>query len=323
MIVHFAYLVIGGVVVVYAGTLLVDFAAGIAQKARLTPAVIGLTIVAAGTSTPELVVSLTAALQGSPAIAMGNVLGSNIANIGLILGACALIATVPVARSVLRFEYPFLVLASWMTLLLCRDGRFDRLESGFFFASMIAFTAYSVWVARGEISATEKQVVGEVVPDRAGTLSRRPTWMLGGGLLGSLVGLGLGARVMVAGAIGIAMSLGMSERVVGLTVVALGTSLPELAFSLAAALRQQQEMAVANIVGSNIFNLLMILGATGLAQPIPVDQATVSVDIWAMMGVTLLLLPLVFPGRNLSRRGGAALLASYVGYLAWLAAGTG
>jgi cation:H+ antiporter len=322
MLLDLAFLAAGAFVVAYAGSRLVDFAAAIAEKARLTPAVIGLTIVAAGTSTPELVVSLTAALQGSPAIAIGNVVGSNIANIGLILGVCALITAVPVARGVLRFEYPFLLLASWMSLLLCRDGLLDRLESGFFLGSMIAFTLYSVWVARQEISAAERKVVAEVVPDRAERLSRRPTWGLLLGVVAALLGLGVGAKVLVAGAIGIAQALGMSERVVGLTVVALGTSLPELAFSIAAALRRQQEMAVANIVGSNIFNLLMILGATGLARPIPVDQGTVAVDMWVMMGVTLLLLPLVFRGRTLSRSGGAALLASYLGYMGWLLLGS-
>jgi cation:H+ antiporter len=318
MLLDLAFLAAGALIVAYAGSRLVDFAAAIAEKARLTPAVIGLTIVAAGTSMPELVVSLTAALQGSPDIAIGNVVGSNIANIGLILGVCALITAVPVARGVLRFEYPFLLLASWMSLLLCRDGRLDRLESGFFLGSMIAFTLYSVWVARQEISAAEKKVVAEVVPDSAERLSHRPTWSLLLAVLAALLGLGVGAKVLVAGAIGIAQALGLSERVVGLTVVALGTSLPELAFSIAAALRRQQEMAVANIVGSNIFNLLMILGATGLARPIPVDRGTVVVDMWVMMGVTLLLLPLVFRGRTLSRRGGAALLASYLGYMGWL-----
>lgn len=318
MILDVGLLAAGAAIVVYAGNRLVDFAAAIAEKARVTPAVIGLTVVAAGTSVPELVVSLVAALRGSPGIAIGNVVGSNIANIGLILGACALMGAVPVARGVLRFEYPFLLLASWISLLLCRDGRLDRLESGFFFASMIAFTFYSVWVARREIGTADQRAIGEAVPERAETFSLRSTWVLVAGVLGALVGLGVGARVLVSGAIGIAQALGMSERVVGLTVVALGTSLPELAFSIAAAVRKQQEMAVANVVGSNIFNLLLILGVTGLVRPIPVDPRTISVDMWVMLGVALLLLPLVFPGRSLSRRGGFVLLAAYVGYLGFL-----
>jgi len=305
----------GAAVLAYAGHRLVDFAAAIAEKARLTPAVIGLTIVAAGTSAPELVVSVIGTLQGSPGIAMGNVVGSNIANIGLVLAACAVVAPVPVAAGVLRFEYPFLLLASWILLLLSRDGWLDRLEGAFFLASMAGFVAYVVWVARREITPAEKRTAGEAVPERAERLSRRPTWTLVLGLLGALAGLVLGAQALVAGAVAMAQALGVSERVIGLTVVAIGTSLPELAVSVAAALKKQQEMAVANVVGSNIFNLLMILGAAALARPLPVDGRMVTVDLSVMMGFAVLLLPLVYRRRSLGRSGGAFLLAAYAGYL--------
>lgn len=309
----------GAVVLAYSGNRLVDFAAAIAEKARLTPAVIGLTIVAAGTSAPELVVSVTSALRGAPGIAIGNVVGSNVANIGLILGACALVTPIPVARGVLRFEYPFLVLASWIALLLSRDGWLDRLEGAFFLASMLGFTAYAVWVARREITAVEKGIVAEVVPERAERLSRESTWKLALGMLAALLGLVLGAQALVSGAVSLASALGVSERVVGLTVVSVGTSLPELAVSLAAALRKQQEMAVASVVGSNIFNLLMILGAAGVARPVPIDPRIISLDLWVMMAFTVLLFPLVFRRGTLTRRHGACLLAMYAGYLAWLA----
>jgi Sodium/calcium exchanger protein len=153
---------------------------------------------------------------------MGNVVGSNVANIGLILGACALVVPIPVARGVLRFEYPFLVLASWIALLLCRDGRLDRLEGAFFLASMVAFTAYAVWVARREITAPEKSLVGEVVPDRAAPLSRRPTWALIVDIFAALLGLVLGAQALVSAAVSLARAVGVSERVVGLTIVSVG-----------------------------------------------------------------------------------------------------
>ena len=313
-------LLLGGTVTLaYSGNRLVDSAAAIAEKARLTPAVIGLTVVAAGTSAPELIVSVTGALRGSPAIAMGNVVGSNIANIGLILGGCALITPIPVARGILRFEYPFLVLASWIALLLSRDGRLDRLEGTFFLTSMVAFTAYAVWVARREITAAERSLVGEVVPDRAGPLSRKPIGSLFLAILAALLGLVLGAQALVSGSVSMARALGVSERVVGLTVVSVGTSLPELAVSLSAALRKQQEMAVANVVGSNIFNLLMILGVAGVVHPLQVDPRMLSVDMWVMIGFTVLLFPLVFRRGLLTRGGGACLLAAYVGYIAWLA----
>jgi len=319
MLVDVLLLVGGAVVLAYSGNRLVDFAAAVAENARLTPAVIGLTVVAAGTSAPELVVSVTGALQGSPGIAMGNVVGSNLANIGIILGACALITPIPVARGVLRFEYPFLVLASWIALLLSRDGWLDRLEGVFFLASMVVFTAYVVWVARREITVAEKSLVGEAVPDQAARLRLKPAWTLALGILAAIVGLVLGAQALVSAAVSMARALGVSERVVGLTVVSVGTSLPELAVSLSAALRKQQEMAVANVVGSNIFNLLMILGAAALARPLLIDQRIISVDLWVMMAFTVMLLPLVYRRGLLTRSGGACLLTAYACYVAWLA----
>jgi cation:H+ antiporter len=319
MLLELLLIVVGAAVLAYSGDRLVEFGAALAEKARLTPAVIGLTIVAAGTSSPELVVSVTSAMGGSPGIAIGNVVGSNVANIGLVLAVCALIAPVPVAAGILRFEYPFLLLASWIALLLTRDGSLDRLEGAFFLASMIAFTAYAVWVARRQITPADKDMLSQIVPERADRLSRRPPWILAAGILGALVGLVLGAQALVRGAVGIAQALGLTERVIGLTVVAIGTSLPELSVSVIAALKKHQEMAVANIVGSNIFNLLMILGAAGLARPLVIDGGMASIDLWVMMGTTLLLFGLVFRRRVLTRGGGACLLAGYVLYVAWLA----
>lgn len=319
MMLDLLLLAAGAAVLAFAGNRLVDFAAAIAEKAHLTPAVIGLTIVAAGTSAPELVVSVTGALRGSPGIAMGNVVGSNIANIGLVLAVCALIAPVPVAARVLRFEYPFLVLASFMVLLLSRDGLLDRLEGAFFLASVVGFIVYAVWVARKEITPAERSTIGEVVPEGVEGLSRKPTWALGSGLAVALVCLVLAAQAFVTGAVGMAGALGVSERVIGLTVVAIGTSLPELAVSVAAALKKQQEMAVANVVGSNVFNLLMILGAAGLARPLPVDGRMIGVDLWVMAAFAVLLGALVYRRRTLTRTGGVFLLAAYAGYIASLA----
>jgi cation:H+ antiporter len=319
MTIDLLLLVGGALALAYAGNRLVDFASAIAEKAHLTPAVIGLTVVAAGTSAPELVVSITGALRGSPGIAMGNVVGSNIANIGLVLAACALIAPVPVGARVLRFEYPFLILTSWIVLLLSRDGWLDRLEGAFFLASMVGFVAYAVWVARAEISPAERGTVGEAVPERAEPLSRRSALALGLCFLVALAGLILAAQAFVTGAVGLADRLGVSERVIGLTVVAVGTSLPELAVSVAAAMKKQQEMAVANVVGSNVFNLLMILGAAGLAHPLAIERRMVAVDLWVMVAFAVLLFPLVYRQRSLSRRGGAFLLVAYACYVAWLA----
>lgn len=314
MLIDLLLVIAGAAVLALAGDRLVALAAALAERARVTPAVIGLTVVAAGTSAPELVVSLTGALRGSPAIAVGNVVGSNIANIGLVLALCALIAPVPVARSVVRVEGPFLALVSGATLLLGRDGRIDRLEGGFLLATMVAFVAYSVRVARREIDAADARTVAGAIPARADRLSRRRPWMLALGLGASLGVLLLGAQALVVGAIGLAHAVGLSERVVGLTVVAVGTSLPELAVSVVAAVKRQHELAVANVVGSNVFNLLLILGATGLLRPLPVDPEMVRVDLWVMIGFVIVLLSLAHR-RRLGRVAGAILLTGYTLYL--------
>ena len=211
------------------------------------------------------------------------------------------------------------MIASWIALLLSRDGRLDRPEGAFFLASMAAFTAYAVWVARLEITSAERTVAAEPVPARAEPLSHKPGFILALGIFAALVGLVLGAHSLVRGSVSLARGLGVSERVVGLTVVSIRTSLPELAVSLAAALRRQQDMAVANVVGSSIFNLLMILGAAGLARPLLVDERLVTVDLWVMMAFTVALFPLVFRRGLLTRSAGAGLLAAYAAHVAWLA----
>jgi cation:H+ antiporter len=308
----------GIAVLAIAGDRLVEYSVALAGKLRLTPAVIGLTVVAMGTSIPEVFVSVAAALRGSPEMAVGNVVGSNIANIGLILGTCALLIPLPVGQRLLKFEYPFAVLASWLALLLCRDGWLDRLESAFFVVSVVSFVAYSVWLARREVNAAEASRMAEGFPGGADGLATRPLAALLVGLASALVALGIGANLLVSGASTVARLLGISERVIGLTMVALGTSLPELVASLAAAAKKQVEMAAANIVGSNIFNLLLILGLSGLIQPIRIAPEIVSVDMWVMMVSVLALFPLVAKDMSITRANGALLLLGYLAYVAWL-----
>jgi cation:H+ antiporter len=311
----FLLIALGVALLAYSGNKLVDFSVALAEKARVTPAVIGLTVLAWGTSAPEAFVSADAAFHGSADIALANVVGSNIANVGLILGACALLTVVPVAGNLLRFEYPFLLLASWIALLLCRDGALDRLESLFFLLSVIAFTLYSLWVARRQITSSEEKILAKRLPDDAIDLERRPTALLLGGIVLALAGLGLGARLLIRGSVDVARGFNVSERIIGLTLVALGTSLPELVASIAAAMKRQIEMAVTNIVGSNICNLLLILGVTGLIRPIPVGPRIVVPDMWVMLGMAVLLFPLVAWDRRLTRRDGVALLGTYLAYM--------
>lgn len=300
------------------GEALVRGATTIARIAGLTPAVIGLTVVAAGTSLPELVVSILAALHGTPDIAVGNVVGSNIFNIGLVLGAAALVAPLVVHGAAVRLEWPIMFLASWIGFLLMRDFGLDRMEGGFFVASLIVFMAYSVYIARYEVSPAERT---DYASETAGRSLHPRTRELGLSILAVLVGSGLlvlGGKFLVDGSVAIARYAGMTERVIGLTIVAGGTGAPELAASLIAAYRGRTDLALANIIGSNIFNILGILGVTALVQPIPIAAGIVQTDAWVMLAFTLVLFPMMWTGRKISRLEGGMLLVGYGIYLTTL-----
>lgn len=300
------------------GEALVRGATTVARIAGLTPAVIGLTVVAAGTSLPELVVSIMAALRGTPDIAVGNVVGSNIFNIGAVLGAAALVAPLAVHGAAVRLEWPVMFLASWIGFLLMRDFQLDRLEGGFFLASLVVFTAYSVFIARNEVSQQEQSTYAS---ETAGRSLHPPTRELGLSIFAIIAGSGLlvlGGNLLVDGAVAIARHAGMTERVIGLTIVAAGTSAPELAASLVAAYRGRSDVALANIIGSNIFNILGILGLTALIHPIQVAVGIVHTDAWWMLAFAIVLFPMMWTGRHLSRLEGAGLLGGYGIYLATL-----
>lgn len=302
-------LLIGG------GEALVRGATTIARLAGLTPAVIGLTVVAAGTSLPELVVSLLAALRGTPDIAIGNVVGSNIFNIGAVLGLAAMVAPLTVHSSAVRLEWPVMFLASWIGFLLMRDLGLDRMEGGFFFASLVVFTAYAVYLARHEVGENE---TAEFARETGGRSLHPRTRELAVSVLAVVAGCGLlvlGGKFLVDGAVALARSAGMTERVIGLTIVAGGTSAPELAASLVAAYRGRSDVALANVIGSNIFNLLGILGITALIHPIPVSAGIVHVDAWWMLGFAVVLFPMMWTKRSISRVEGGVLLAGYGVYL--------
>lgn len=305
------------------GEALVRGATTVARIAGLTPAVIGLTVVAAGTSLPELVVSIMAALHGTPDIAVGNVIGSNIFNVGMVLGAAALVAPLVVHGAAVRLEWPVMFLASWIGFLLMRDHSLDRLEGGFFVVSLVVFTAYSVYIARHEVSREEHTDYASETDTRSLHPRRRE---LGLSILAVVLGSGLlvlGGKYLVDGSVAIARYAGMTERVIGLTIVAAGTSAPELAASLVAAYRGRTDLALANIIGSNIFNILGILGVTALLHPIPVAAGIVQTDAWWMLGFAVVLLPMMWTGRRISRPEGGLLLAGYGLYLLTLLRGPG
>jgi len=307
-------LILGGLVLLGGGgEALVRGAVGLARSFRVTPAVIGLTVVAAGTSMPELVVSVMAALRGSPDIAAANVIGSNIFNLGLVLGLTSLILVLPVESTTLKWEWPFLLLVSMVTAVLMRDGHLGRAEGSLFLFALVAFLAVMVRMARGEVRRREASAPTVLPP---GADPGEGGWFKHGAILAAGCTLVVfGGKLVVDGATGIALAAGLSERMVGLTIVAMGTSLPELASSLVAAARGRSDVAVGNLVGSSIFNLLGILGVGASLVPIQVDPALVHQDLLWMLALTLFLAPLIYPRRRLGRIEGFLLLGVFTIYM--------
>lgn len=310
---------VGGIALLGGGAdVLVRGAVTLARAARVPVAVIGLTVVSMGTSLPELTVTLSAALRGADDIGLGNVIGSNIFNIGAVLGLSALIRPMRVHGSAVKLEWPFMFLASFQLLLLARDGELDRLEGAFFLVGLVLFTAYVVRLGRSELKAEETADLVESVQLVA---AKSRFGSLGGAILLVAMGSGvliLGGNLLLTGAVELARAFGMSERVIGLTIVAAGTGAPEVATSLMAALRGQNEIALGNVIGSNIFNVLAILGVGSLVTPLVVAPQMISSDLWWMLGLSLVLFPMMRTGHVLGRRDGALLFGGYATYLTLL-----
>ena len=285
------------------GEWLVRGGAAIALRFALPPLLIGLTVVGFGTSTPELLVSVDAALRGAPDIAIGNVVGSNIANILLIVGLTALVWPIRVSVGTLRRDTAVMMLAAIALVPLFIAGGIGRLTGAILLAGLVA---YLVWAYRSS-SAESDAEAPEIAP--------RPLWKSVAFVLLGLVALVFGARFLVNGAVSIARDFGISEAFIGLSIVAVGTSLPELATSLIAAFRRQSEIAIGNVVGSNIFNVLCILGITAMIQPIPVAGRFATFDLPVMIAVSAVLTFLLLTRPVIGRGVGAALLAAYAVYL--------
>ncbi len=297
-------LVLGGfVALLFGGDYLVRGAVSIAQRWGVSPMVIGLTLVGFGTSMPELLTSLQAAFAGSPGIAVGNVVGSNIANILLILGAAALIAPIAVSRETFNRDATILIAATALCIVLALTGSFSRGNGVVFLLGLAGFLFIAV-----------RSGGGDALPPATASIAFAAA-MFVGGLLVTL----LGAKLLVVGAVGMAREFGVSEAVIGLTVVAIGTSLPELVTSIVAARKGQSDIALGNIIGSNIFNILGILGVTALVKPIGVPAEILQLDIWVMAAATLTLVAVCMTGWRITRTEGGVMLAAYAGYLIWLA----
>ncbi len=308
-------IVVGGVLLYLGAESLVRGSAAIALKFGISPLVIGLTVVAYGTSTPELIVSIQAALSNHGDIAVGNVIGSNIFNIAMILGLCALIRPLAAPQQLIKIDAPIMLLVGFAGLFIIYNHLISRLEGLILVAGLIAYTGFNFWYARRHASESQKD-------------NQIPAKINNGGLLKYygfdtfliILGLGLlvlGSNFFVEGSVQLARLLGISEAVIGLTIVAAGTSLPELATSVVAAAKKQADIAIGNIVGSNIYNILAILGISASLKPIHAPNIS-AVDLYTMLGLSLMLCCIIFISKGIKRWQGGLFVLLYLIYLYYL-----
>lgn len=312
MILYFL-LALGLVILLFGGKFLVDGASAFAVKFGMSTGLIGLTVVAFGTSMPELLVSVSAALKGNSDISVGNVLGSNLANIGLVLGISSIFYPILIKQSHVRFDYLLTVLVALLFYGLSYNGTISFWEGILLFSLFIGFNAYLFRNLGSGIGDTLEGGEEEV------ELVKNYSWLVATGLFfGGILGLYIGSELLVVNAVKISRELGVSERVIGITIVAIGTSLPELITSIVAALSKRTDLALGNILGSNIMNILAIIGVTAIIKPISISQEFLDSDYLWMIGITLLLFPLIKTKMRLSKVEGIILLTSYITYMYFL-----
>ncbi len=312
---HYLALATGITMLLFCGDVLVRGAVAMAVKLDIPTLVIGLTIVAFGTSAPELVVSLRAALAGSPGISIGNVVGSNIANVLLVLGLPALIAATDCNQPFIRRNTLYVIAASLLFIGLCFVGPLSFWHGALLFGFMVVFLVESG--RRAAQRSDEASIVGEETMELIEGSSGLPEkpWVVAAYMGAGLVGLPIGAHLTVIGATHIATNFGISEAAIGLTVVALGTSLPELATTTAAAIRGHCGLALGNVLGSNLFNILAIMGITAMVVPVPVPEVLMRMDLWVMLGAVLVICPFVWLKSNITRIPAFAFLVMYAAYI--------
>ncbi|MGD9789059.1 MAG: calcium/sodium antiporter [Phycisphaerales bacterium] len=309
------YLLLGLVVLVVGAECFVRGAAALATRIGISSLVVGLTVVAFGTSAPELAVSLSAVSRGAPDLAVGNAVGSNIFNILFILGVTALVRPLIVHQKLVRVDVPIMIVASLALWLMAMDRRINAIEGAALVLGIIAYTSLAIWMAKRETKAIKDEY--QESSNAAPSSSRLGIALF---LILGIAGIIFGARWLVQGATGIAKVLGISDVIIGLTIVAAGTSLPEVATSVVAAIRGHRDIAVGNVVGSNIFNILCIIGITGIASPggLPVPPSILAFDIPVMVAVAIACLPVFIAGGGISRYEAAMLFAGYLAYTAFL-----
>jgi cation:H+ antiporter len=323
MLLYIALCLVGFILLYFGAEWLVKGSSSLARSLGVTPIVIGLTVVAFGTSAPELVVSLISSIKGKSMIAVGNVVGSNICNIALVLGLSALFNPIKSDPSVIRRDIPIMLGISLYLLVLTLNSKLGRIEGATLFAGIIAYTFINYYLAKKETQVTasgEMTAAIESELEEIGYIASRPKQILL--VVMGIIGVVGGAQIVVENAVLIMKILGVSEKFIGLTIVAFGTSLPELATSVVAAMRGEMDISIGNLVGSNVFNIMSVLGAASLVRPIPIPGGFFESGLWidylAMLFTSFLPWLLMRRTYTVDRKGGALLLACYVGYLAYL-----
>jgi cation:H+ antiporter len=304
-------LLIGGLIVlIIAGEALVRGAVGVAMKFNVPTLVIGMTIVSFGTSVPELLVSLQAALEGHPELAIGNVIGSNIANLALVLGLTTLILPISVKRKTPRVDWPLMMGATLLFFIFIQNENIEWYEGLIFTLGIIGFNFFMFWKARRE--NTKEDIELDIEKEQAKPSKLFFNIFL---IVAGSVGLAFGANWLLDGAVTISSNFGVSEHVIGVTVVAFGTSVPELITSIMAALKKETDISVGNLIGSNIFNILGVVGITAMVKEIPVTLQVLTNDIYWVLGISFLIFPLMIFGYKINRVRGAILFAAYCIYI--------
>ncbi len=302
------YVVIGLIMLLIAGDVLVRGAVALSLRLGIPALIVSLTIVAFGTSAPELLIAIQSALAGVPGLALGNVVGSNTANVLLVLGVPALISGIHTGACDCKFDFGLMLVASLVFILLCFMGPLH------IWHGVVLLAGISVFLGNAFVKANRSRRLQKALEENLGD-SHMDWWKITGLLIVGLIGLPLGADFLVDGAVNIAQKFGMDEAIIGLTLVAVGTSLPELATTVMAALRKQADVAIGNVIGSNIFNLLAIMGVASFFGPLPVPAEFLSKDLWVMLGASLLLAPFALAYLNLSRVWGVVFVGGYAIYI--------
>lgn len=303
-------LIAGLAVLIGGGEILVKGAVAVALKFNVSVLVIGMTIVSFGTSAPELLVSIKAAIQGHPDISIGNVIGSNIANISLILGITTLIFPILIKKDSLNIDWPVMMASGLIFYVFLWDNFVHFTEGFILFGLLILFNVWVIVKSRKEHRKSAEKEDPELIPE-----VKIPVWKSTVFILIGCLGLALGAEWFLTGAVGIAESFGISERIIAITVVAFGTSVPELITSGIAALKKETDISIGNLIGSNVFNILGILGITAMVKEIPVSVEMASFDIYWMLAISLLIFPLMYFGKKIGRIKGFILVSFYLIYI--------